>query len=504
MVKAVKKSKRTKRSKSIPFHKRKSIIAIGLIVFSLVGYLLVRSLFASSTLTFSLYSTHPYASKAGYTSSSVNYYTGAKLCTTATFCPTGQTLVDIGFSQSGELVAGYGDWDSNVDSFGVPEGRVGIVPLNVTTGQWGPITTVGSEALDVIREINGYVYAPTTDPSDILGSKSGYATNRSGSWAMVHDNTNAVHTLDIASYDGRDLLLFGSYEGGGARAVVWRSPTGSNVFSETLTDKTTSGAPTNFERYYWGALAGGKLYTKAFSTNPEAPTRSYDGNTWTAIKTNPCTSYLPRMVVSFAGKMVCPTLGSAVNVFDGNTVRTSAYSTLSGTVYDFYVKDSFLYVLSSSGIYRTNNDVQTWTYIGAVPAEARSIGVYNNYVYLGGLNGKIFRSDSPMDGSTGSPAPVPPAGISAINTTPREIVLDKGSVNVTVDGSNLRDVSVTLAGVRAERIYSSDTQVIVRADKTQILRKLKLKPGQSGTISVLLTSPTGAKATAPSINGIRP
>lgn len=74
----------------------------------------------------------------------------------------------MGVTNDGRLVAGYGDWGSNVDSFGVNEGGVYSVPLDLATGEWEMQHAIraGSEALDTIREINGDLYMPTTDPSD--------------------------------------------------------------------------------------------------------------------------------------------------------------------------------------------------------------------------------------------------------------------------------------------------------------------------------------------------
>lgn len=484
--------------------RRRLLVLTGIILFAATGTILVRQIFAATTLTFSLYATHPYASKAGFSSSSVNYYTGEKLCTTGAFCPVGQTLVDLGVTQSGELVAGYGDWNKNVDSFGVPEGRVGIVPLNLSTGQWGTITPAGSEALDVIREIGSYIYAPTTDPSDTLGSKSGYATNRSGTWGMVFDRTGAVHTLDVATSNGTDVFTFGSFEGGGSRAVGWRSVDGGATFNESVTDRSTT-TVTNYERYYWGAIAGGKLYTRAFSTNPATPTRVFDGNSWQSTATTFCNTTAPRLVVSFANKIVCPGSGSSVTIFDGSSVKTSTYTTTSGALYDYYVKDSYIYVLSSSGVYRSDSAMQNWTFLGTVPTDARSIAVYNNYVYLGGLNGKIFKSTA-IDGSTGTTSPTTPTtNITVTKSSPSQLVLDKTIKQVVVEGTGLKDATVLLAGVSTTKVSSTDTQATVTVDTNQLLRKLKLsKTKTSAEISVVVVSTSGTKASGPTILGVRP
>lgn len=100
---------------------------------------------AAGGTTFELFATHPYASQSGYNETSTNYYTGGKFCPApegeTRFCPAGQRLTDMEITDDGQLFAGYGDWTTNSDSFGVPEGRVGMVPLNIATKQWDPLLT---------------------------------------------------------------------------------------------------------------------------------------------------------------------------------------------------------------------------------------------------------------------------------------------------------------------------------------------------------------------------
>lgn len=82
-----------------------------------------------------------------------------------------------------KLIAGYGDWNTNSDSFGSAAARVGIEPLDLGTNTWQPKTPlVGTESIDRIRTIDGALYVPTIDPSN-YGS-GGYATNATGKWVV--------------------------------------------------------------------------------------------------------------------------------------------------------------------------------------------------------------------------------------------------------------------------------------------------------------------------------
>ena len=365
---------------------------------------------ANTPMTFSLFATHPYASKAGYDNSSTNYYTGAQLCPASsgkTFCPVGQTITDMNITDDGQLVAGYGDWNSNVDSFGVAAGRVGVVPLNLADGTWGDMFYAGSEAFDVIRKIDGKLYIPTTDPSDRAatsnprGNISGYITNETGSWRFVSDGSPSnIHVLDVATLNGTDRYTAGSNTsatpGVGAGAVIKRSTDGGTTWQES-----TRGLGGSYNRFYAMASLDGKLYAREANAIGITPV-SFDGSSWEAEPNYPCTTMDAKQLEVFNGNIVCPKLGGVIStgslyVFDGVSAKTSVFKQNSGAmVGDLYVTDDFLYVLTTDGeIYRTNdiNDDSAWQRINAVvPDESRSIAVYDGYIYLGGDSGQIFKS----------------------------------------------------------------------------------------------------------------
>lgn len=91
---------------------------------------------ATGGIQFAEFATHPYAGKTGYDANSTNYYNGEKLCASF-WCPAGQSITtDMGITRDDKIVAGYGDWQTNVDSFGVDAGGIYIAPIDVTTGKW--------------------------------------------------------------------------------------------------------------------------------------------------------------------------------------------------------------------------------------------------------------------------------------------------------------------------------------------------------------------------------
>lgn len=351
---------------------------------------------SGAPLTFSLYATHPYASQAGFDNTSTNYYTGQQLCPPPqTFCPSGQTILDMEVTGDGKLIAGYGDWNSNVDSFGVAAGRIGVVPLDLGTGFWGSPFYAGSESLDTIRKVNGFIYAPTTDPSDKAatgnptGNYSGYITNQTGSWTFVRDSIpSAIHTHDVATLNGADLWTFNSSNGNQAEAR--RSTDGGTTFTSQQTQ-------TGYW-YMWGATINDRLYVK--SENSLTVARSFDGTTWRdepSVTGCLATTTTTRLVVVFDNQIVCGN-GSGIQSYNGTTVTTHAAGL---QVRDFAVHGGYLYALTAMGIFRTDslaNPLEVFS--GAtVPGDARSIAAYGDTLYLGGASGKVYRADLTISAS---------------------------------------------------------------------------------------------------------
>ena len=319
----------------------------------------------------------------------------------------GPRLHDMAVS-NGKLYAGYGDWNSNSDSWGPAAGRVALVPFDIAskTFESQDEVMVGSEAINTIREINGALYVPSTDPS-IHGS-GGYATNVSGSWEVRNVIPDAVHIFDAATLTGTDLWMFGArdnyppFDGSVGRAVAWRSTDGGQTWGEALSQGSEPGQGAGFERYYWGQKAGDKLFMHAAGTVPELPTQSYDGSI-TASHPNVTCGGNGHRVIEFEDKIVCPNSYINGNYFDliaidsqGN--GTSANYGGGGYIEDFYVHNGYLYALENDGTVQRTNDLQTWTALGtwAYPGEdyvtATSLVVYNDKIYIGDSRSNIYES----------------------------------------------------------------------------------------------------------------
>lgn len=485
---------KSKRSKYYPKNTR-FVQLIGVLIIAALGTILLKAIFAApgaTSIATSLYATHPYASKAGFNSTSVNYYTGQKLCAT-TFCPTGQLITDMEITDNGQLIAGYGDWNANVDSFGVPEGRVGIVPLDLNTNVWGPITVAGSEALDTIRKINGKIYAPTTDPSDTLGSKSGYVTNESGAWELKVDNQGAVHLFDVATLNGTDRWETGSASDG---AAAFRSV--SNNGSWAREPRTVAGG---YARYYWAAALNGKMYVGG------AEKAVFDGSTWSTASTVPCGTNEAKNVTVYEGLIYCA-YGSSLYSFDGTTATTlitltgqiqiSRYVSQTEGVKDLTIGSDGLYVLTDLGnIYRIQSSTHTVTLLGAVTTGANTLAYYGGYLYFGYDGGKIYRTNNTLGGST---APAPGGVMAASATTPNTMVLDGTVKNVTITGSGFPSlVTVKIGRTITPIISRTDTQVVVSVDTAAVIKNERFRNTGSKYITPTLSASGYTSTNAPSL-----
>lgn len=386
---------------------------------------------AAAPLTFSLYATHPYASHAGFDNTSKNYYTNQFLCPPPqTFCPQGQTITDMGITSDGKLIAGYGEWTANVDSFGVDAGRVGVVPLDLSNGTWGSIFYAGSEAIETIREINGKIYVPTTDPSDKAatgnpsGNISGYITNETGPWTFVSNGSPAnEHMFDVAIFNG-------SYYTSGARSMtaptersdIRVSTNGGTTWADSYTGTDTSG----WGRSEWLSVVNGQLLgMKAWVEDPGKMVAS-DGTSWREAGSVGCSQANgnAHLFVSFDNHLVCGDTGG-IGMADGagsvsryklSSAGTSASGggdvvscgvlkdTFGGAVCDFYIYDGYLYALTNAGIIRTNSLSSPFEIVEAdVPNDATSIAIYNDVIYLGADGGKIYKADMPTSEAKLSP-----------------------------------------------------------------------------------------------------
>ncbi len=361
-------------------------------------------------MTFSEFAIHPYASQSGFDKTSKNYYNGQFFCTDGRdFCPRGQRISDINIDSNGTLVAGYGDWNDNTDSFGVEAGRVGVVPLNVHTKEWSQVNYfLGSEAIEGVRIFNDKFYVATTDPSDKnayqqnRNNYAGYLTNETGEWKFVRV-PDSIHLFDVW-VDGNDRYAVGSktyYQPDGTRtgtAVIYKSTDAGQNWS-VLVEGAHNG---DFARYYAVGVKDGKVYTDkaVFNKDSGAPIIGENGlsGNYGNIDLHDNQIYGPRALVRDNGPRISTSV-SGVSITSISRIKTY---------------DDGVYGLQQSRNTLAKRDFSENSYTEIVSMDTgsytncNSFAIFEDYVYRGCDNGVIIKSNQTITAAIAAANPPTP------------------------------------------------------------------------------------------------
>lgn len=410
-----------------------TVVAVSIVTLGTILAVNRNDVHAAGGMTFSLLATHPEANVQSTT--------------------RGKTITDLSVDGT-TLYTGYGD-------YGVNTGPVHINPFNLTTGSFtGSVLLVPTEETSVIRKINGSLYLPMTDPQLPSNQDVGFATNEGGTWVNRME-APAIHFFDMATLDGSDLWMVGSADeaDGTTRkgATAYRSTDGGATWNIVANDATTPYTPPStvrdFDRYYWIASLGGKMYMQAEGVTPAPPVRIFDGTTWTTgTTTKVCGVSDPALVEVFAGNIVCAP-SSTIRLFNGTTVETvSVLAVVGTTVHDLYVDNGYIYAVGNTGIARSS-DGRTWQKLATPPTTARSIAVYNDRLYLGTSTAQILVSDTTI---TDRPLVTP--GVTSVS--PNNLH-NKVTTQIIIQGNDISNPTVTIGGVPVSVVSSTATSVTV-------------------------------------------
>lgn len=425
---------------------------------------------------FTLFATHPLASKIGWKVASGTRC--VKAGTTSRFefrdddgdgvCPVGGLLTDMAVNAEGSLVAGYGDWNRNIDSTG--NTPVAVVPLSLTTGTWGETYLSGTESMDVIRkDAQGRFLIPTTDPS-LRKAHGADRANLSGmlvgasatDWSFMSNGLGVEHVFDVADLDGA-LYQFGSGTSTDSRATIAQSTDAGATWvyvSEQRGDVVLGN-----ERFYWGRPVRGKVWSSA--TLGYAATERLATGGMTSVRPGEAAfvSTDPGRVVTFDAKRTESYRSSLISqsldqlspqVFDGKAWATKPFP--DGTpARDFNIgDDGLLYALTANwNVYRLGSVGQPWTLVQSFAAPddptftASTLAVFRGQVYVGGSGGRIYSATmtgTPVASTTFHSERDCAIASSACVTsmTPGTVKLGQGKVTVTLTGAHLDEAFLYL------------------------------------------------------------
>lgn len=338
-----------------------------------------------------------------------------------------------------KLYMGYGDWASNT-------GPIQVSYFDPATGIISGVLSFATEAVTNYRPIGASLYAPTIDSrgsSALVYAKGEPWIQQTGS------GFSAIHVFDIATFDGSDLFAAGA---SGNNAVVWKSTDGGLAWTTSLTVQPVSGISGDYARFFFITKYNGKLYVQARDNSGKTHPKSkvYDGTSW-SDGPNMFTTYngLGWNPQIFAGKLVyrtwIPNAWFYLMTFDGTKdTLINNYG-----LHDYTIDGSYLYALEANGTVRRTTDLLNWQTIAVGPSLAQSIGILNNYLYIGTKDSKLYKYSEPLNQisttptsaftptPTRTPTPVPPT---PTNTPP---VIQSLSIS-NVRASNITTSSVAI------------------------------------------------------------
>ena len=283
---------------------------------------------------------------------------------------------------NGKLYSGYGDYGANT-------GPISVTPFSGSAFAGVPaLEAADTEAIWSYRPIGGKLYAPSVDPR--VSSDFAVTTGDSGgpSWLNASP-VRTTHAFDMVTLTGDDLWLVGS---SGHDAVAWRSLDGGSTWKEELRVPPMSTTTGDFARFYAAGVYGGKLYVQAMDFNAGLHPRSkvFDDAGWSE---GPTLGSVFTHTEAFSGKLVFHATFHSGNyaarlmAFDGT--RSTVVSP--SPIYDYTIDADTLYVLSTDGKVLSSRDLTSWTQVGTAPTVARSIGVMNGTIYVGGSDSAIYK-----------------------------------------------------------------------------------------------------------------
>jgi len=321
-----------------------------------------------SSLTFNNIATHPYASIQPTT--------------------LGKTINNMKVLND-ELYFSYGDYGANT-------GPVYIKSYNFIDNNFDiDELSFSSEATITIREFNNKLYFPMVDRKGCAYCNHGFAIapdNVASGAAM------ASHLYDYAQFNGKQFL-FGA---GQTSAQIFESTNGIdwNVAVNEDTQPIYSG-----ERFYWGLELDGKLYTQSYYGTSAEPMHIYDGTSWTRGTSDTLCESVSFSPEVFQGKIICENAG-AMTSFDGDDVETIALPSTC-PARDIDVRDNKLVILcgnfaSASAYVLITSDLEIFDRYNGVPNNSYSVVLYNDKIYVGTNDGKLYSSGSVAASTTTS------------------------------------------------------------------------------------------------------
>lgn len=287
----------------------------------------------------------------------------------------------------GRLYTGYGDWNDHPACL--------MVCFEPATNLWRCEFAPGADSLGVIREIDGTLYAPHTDPI-YYEDLQDFSYLKPGTGWRNRTPIGFYNAFDFCKA-GEDLFFCGSkdsHEGPPTNALLMRSSNGGRSWAAVNPTHPSYG------RYYWCFSMNGDVFTQGGKWTPSG---WVDGS---QLATFP-KLYKPIVLNSTSGPLMAAladrspglssTSVSSILTFDGATVRSST-----GKFIDITHDGTDLYAVNTGGIYRVipqagGNLSFELLPITRIPSTTSSLEVMEGRAWIGDTAGRLWCQK--LDGS---------------------------------------------------------------------------------------------------------
>ncbi len=263
-----------------------------------------------------------------------------------------------------KLYIGDGDYGANT-------GPVNVMAYNLKTEQWENTGTLPDEAVRRFTVIDGTLIIPGTDPKEDW-NYGNYYVLENGNWKIERTIPEGIHNFDMVLYDGK---LFAALDREPGKIPLVCSNDGGKTFQtvEMLKD----GELINTDGGVWNRcldfiVLNGELYTTYFYADKNVETVRfefyrydtsigkfvYTKNILGTVGIRNCGKEYFKSSVTFKDKVFIAS-GYLTETSDMNTFKNVKFER-DETVWDLYVSDGTLYILTSFKNDDETYDISVW------------------------------------------------------------------------------------------------------------------------------------------------
>ncbi len=311
------------------------------------------------------------------------------------------------FPYDGRLYVGYGDFDGNT-------GPIAVLSFGLTEGGFNADQVLPTEEILRWAVLDGVLYTADIDPDSHQGVGGAYRLDGAdGTWETTAPIEEAVHTFDVAAFDGRLWAATGCSPGASARVAS------SSDLGETWDEEHATAAPDDggFSRYnFFGPtptrmfVSGRVHYELLDDAAPFSLVYTPVGDTWVEVSGGPSKDLLVPLVLGeavwvagFSGDPGKKGSQEGVWRLEGTELVSAELPPGIDELVHWYVDDAgTAWILASGGehqsVWRAAPSGAAWNEVIQLPANAdrapfSAVGHADQRLFLGTREGDLWTVD---------------------------------------------------------------------------------------------------------------